>query len=162
MDARNGSFWPRDYAKIVGRKFVRLAAPYYLFWLLLWSLTPRVAEGAIWYNTDKFYMSCDDDWLYTLLFIGNIVPAQMDPYAGCYQQAFPLQLDLQITMIVPIVAVISYKFPILGTLLGLVLIMTNILLNMHYTYKYDLKIGFLDVHNYYLLQSIIAKPWSKL
>lgn len=36
------------------------------------------------------------------------------------------------------------------------------MLNMHYTYKFDLKIGFLDVHNYYLMQSIVAKPWSKL
>ena len=50
----------------------------------------------------------------------------------------------------------------MAVLVGIVLICTNIALNMHYTYKYHLRIGFLDIANYYLLQSIIAKPWSKL
>ena len=38
----------------------------------------------------------------------------------------------------------------------------NVLLNVYYTYKYDLTIGLIDVNNYYLLQSIISKPWTKL
>ena len=84
MEARNGNFYFKDYAKIIGRKFIRLAAPYYLIWFLLWSLTPRVAEGALWYNTEKTYMTCQDDWLYTLLFIGNLVPAEMNIYQDCY------------------------------------------------------------------------------
>lgn len=86
----------------------------------------------------------------------------MDPYTGCFQQAFPLQLDLQITLFVPLIAVISYKAPYLGVLLGIALVFANIGINMIYTFEYHLKIGFLDISNYYLLQSIIAKPWTKL
>jgi hypothetical protein len=53
-------------------------------WLLLWSMTPRIATGAIWYNTYNSFATCKDDWPYTLLFIGNLVPGDMDPYTGCY------------------------------------------------------------------------------
>lgn len=59
-------------------------------------------------------------------------------------------------------AILAYKLPTMAVLLGVALIFTNIALNMLYTYKYHLKIGFLDISNYFLLQSIIAKPWSKL
>ena len=69
---------------------------------------------------------------------------------------------MKITLIVPLVSIVAFKYPSVGVVLGMTLILINILLNMHYTYVHDLKIGFLDIHNYYLLQSIVAKPWSKL
>jgi hypothetical protein len=42
------------------------------------------------------------------------------------------------------------------------LILSNVFMNMVYTYKYELKMGFLHVNNYYLLSAIIAKPWVHL
>lgn len=43
---------------------------------------------------------------------------------------------------------LAYKLPAMAILLGMILICANIVLNMHYTYKYHLKIGFLDIYNY--------------
>ena len=42
------------------------------------------------------------------------------------------------------------------------MIFTNVWINMYYTSVYDLKIGMITVHNYFLLSSILAKPWTKL
>ena len=33
---------------------------------------------------------------------------------------------------------------------------------MYYTYVYDLRIGMITVHNYFLLSSVLAKPYTKL
>ena len=67
---------------------------------------------------------------------------------------------MQLTMIVPIVAMVIWKLPSCGYCLCFVLIAFNAVYNMAMTNKYDLKIGLVNVHNYRLLQAIIAKPWS--
>lgn len=62
----------------------------------------------------------------------------------------------------PLLAIIAYRLPKIGIMLGILMIIGNILLNMHYTYKYNLQIGLLSPHNYMLLQTIIARPWTKI
>jgi hypothetical protein len=47
-------------------------------------------------------------------------------------------------------------------MLCIFLIFGNVLINMYYTSVYDLRIGMITVHNYFLLSSILAKPWTKL
>lgn len=91
MDAKGGKVLSLlDIIKIILRKFLRLAVPYYLMWLLLWCLTSRLGQGPIYANTNITFMDCKDNWVYTALFVGNIWPMDMPPYQGCYQQAFPL------------------------------------------------------------------------
>ena len=59
-------------------------------------------------------------------------------------------------------AIIAYKNKKLAVIICLALVAANMAVNISYVYKYNLKAGFLHVNNYYLLQSIIAKPWTKL
>lgn len=85
MDAKNGSALSLcDIFKIIVRKFYRLAIPYYLLWLILWTVTSRSGSGALWANTSVTYEDCKDKWIYTLLFVGNLFPADMKPYEGCF------------------------------------------------------------------------------
>lgn len=91
MEAQGGkALSVKDYFKIVGRKYFRLALPLYIVWLLLWCLNSRLFTGPIWHNTNIVYEDCKELWWPTFLFIGNLVPNEMNPYKGCLQQAFPL------------------------------------------------------------------------
>lgn len=162
MEARDGTFTPLDYIKIVLRKFFRLAIPYYFFWLLLWCLNSRVFNGPIWHNSNARYETCKDQWWPTALFIGNLVPEDMYPYGDCYQQAFPLQVDMQLTLFVPLIAMLAYKHGSLASFLCVAFIIGNIFISMFYANKYDLVIGMLNVRNFSLLTGVIAKPWLHL
>lgn len=144
------------------RKYLRLAPAYYSMWMIVWAFTSRLSQGPMWHNTDNNTRTCEDQWMSTLFMLGNLFPKEMEPYSGCYQQAWPLQLDIQIAFFVPLFAIICWKSPVMGTLMSFGLIVANVFINMHYSMKYDLTIGLIDVNNYYLLQSIISKPWTKL
>mmetsp|Transcript_2676 Transcript_2676/g.4502 ORF Transcript_2676/g.4502 Transcript_2676/m.4502 type:complete len:478 (-) Transcript_2676:445-1878(-) len=162
MEARGGLLTAGDILKLYARKFLRLAPPYYLMWFVLWGLTPRAGDGPIWHNTEIGFNTCKDNFLPTLFFAGNLFPTEIVPYTGCFQQAWPLQIDLQLCLVVPFIAMVYWKSAVAGNTLSGLLIVANMLLNMHYTFKYDLKIGFVHVNNYYLMEGIIAKPWTKL
>jgi rhamnogalacturonyl hydrolase YesR len=84
MDAKNDALSVKDILKIYARKFLRLAPAYYGMWVLLWAATARIGDGAIWHNTNITFESCNVQWLPTLFMAGNIVPWEMNPYAGCY------------------------------------------------------------------------------
>lgn len=94
MEAKNETLNSGDIMKFYIRKFMRLAPAYYGMWALLWSATSRIGQGAIWHNTDISFEKCKDEWLPTLLMIGNLAPSEMNPYEGCYQFAWPLQIDM--------------------------------------------------------------------
>lgn len=136
---------------------------YYIMWIVIWCMTSRLSSGPIWHRTDKLVYKCDENWVSTLFMAGNLFPVEQEPFKGCYQQAWPLQLDFQICFVVPIIAILLHKIPMVyGVIVCLLMIFVNIGINMYYTYKYDLTIGLIDVGNYYLLETIIMKPWTKL
>ena len=80
MEAKNGSLGHDDILKMYIRKFLRLAPAYYGMWAILWGATARFGQGAIWHNTNISFETCKDNWLPTLLMIGNLVPGEMNPY----------------------------------------------------------------------------------
>lgn len=162
MDAQDGVLSSKDILKMYMRKFLRLAPIYYGMWIFIWALTARFGHGSLWHNTNMNVESCKTDWIWTLLFMGNIFPNQMVPYTGCYQQAWPLQIDMQIAIIVPPLAIVFYKSPTFGVIISFIMIFANIAINMLYTYEYGLTIGVINHGQYYLLQAIIGKPWTKL
>ena len=69
---------------------------------------------------------------------------------------------MQISLIVPFIAIIAYKAPFVAILFSLALIFANAVVTVYYVDKYDIKAGFMAVDNYYLLTGIIGKPWTKL
>ena len=161
MEAKGGLLGPVDILKFWARKFLRLAPAYYFMWIFMLGLIARLGEGPIWNFTDMDFEQCKRQWLPTFFFFGNIIPSIMPPYTGCYQFAWPLQLDLQIALFVPLIAMIYWKSRVAGNTLMFLFILTNIAVNMYYSYTYDLKIGFVHTNNFYLLQAIISKPWTK-
>jgi hypothetical protein len=86
----------------------------------------------------------------------------MAPWATCYQQAWPLQLDLQIYLLVPWLAVVFWKWPKLGTAVSALLVVANMVINIMIADRYGLKIGWADVHQYNILAALLTKPWSKI
>lgn len=69
---------------------------------------------------------------------------------------------MQLTLVVPIVSMVLWKIPALGYVLCIILIMFNITYNMYMTNLYNLKVGFINVHNWEMLQAVIGKPWCHL
>jgi len=94
MDAKGSMLGVTDVLRLYSRKFFRLAIPYYLMWITVWVLQSRITNGPIWHNTDNTFQTCQDHWLSTLFFAGNLYPSLMEPYVGCFPQAFALQIDL--------------------------------------------------------------------
>ena len=42
------------------------------------------------------------------------------------------------------------------------MIIASVIINMRLVDKFNLTIGIIDTNNYFLLQAIISKPWTKL
>ena len=162
MEANDGSLSVLDILKLYMRKFLRLAPAYYCMWIIIWGLSARIGTGPIWHTTNMNMLTCETMWWPTLLFIGNLYPVNIAPYSGCYQQAWPLQVDFQIALFIPFLAIIFYKSNLAGVMISILFICANIAINMYYTYQYGLTIGLLDHGQYYLMQTIISKPWTKL
>ena len=150
MDAKHSILSFGDIVKIWLRKFMRLAPVYYTMWPIIWALTSRLVQGPISYNGNINMATCSTDWKQTLFMVGNL-SMDMSPYNGCYQQAWPLQMDMQLTLFVPFIAVLLWKLPKVGITFCFMMIIANLFINYFITQKYDLKIGFADVHNYFLL-----------
>lgn len=84
MDSKDGVLSIVDILKIWARKWLRMAPMYYFVWMFSWALTSRIASGPLWTNTNMAYETCPDNWVYTLLWVGNIFPNLMPPYTGCF------------------------------------------------------------------------------
>lgn len=161
MDAKEKTLDLADWFKIVMRKFFRLAPVYYSCWIIMWALTPYVVQGALSYVSNNNMTSCSSDWVSTMFMASNL-SFTITPYMGCYQSAWPLQVDLQLTLITPILAMIIWKSRILGMLVCTLLIVSNMAINYYLSIKYQLKIGLVDAHNYELLSKLVSKPWTHL
>lgn len=94
MKAKDDSLSLGDILKIIVRKFLRLAPVYYSMWFVIWVLTYRIGDGPIWHWSYDNVITCRDDWLETVFMVGNLNLTDMRPYYGCYQQAWPLQMDM--------------------------------------------------------------------
>ena len=90
MDAKKGILSPLDIVRLWLKKFLRLAPSYYIMWLLIWTCTSRASQGPLWHLAQINTQTCSEDWVPTFYMVGNIWPKQMDPYAGCYQMAWPI------------------------------------------------------------------------
>ena len=55
---------------------------------------------------------------------------------------------------------VMFKNPVCGCIVCIFMIFFNVTYNMAMTYYYELKIGYINVHNYEALQVIVAKPWA--
>lgn len=141
MNAQDSVLTIGDYFKIILRKFIRLAPVYYTCWLFLWAATPNVVTGPLSYLAANNMISCSTDWVATLFMAGNIFVPNMVINQGCYQSSWPLQMDIQLTLIVPLVACLLWKKRNWGIALCFMLIIGNMFINYAITVAYDLKIG---------------------
>ena len=56
---------------------------------------------------------------------------------------------------------IMWKSHIIGCILCFTMIITGSAMNFYLADKYNLTIGLIDTNNFFLLQSIVSKPWTK-
>lgn len=137
-----------DILSLYARKFLRLAPAYYGLWLLEWAFTSRIAHGKLWHRTRPLYAACaNGKWVRTALWVSNLSTGEesMAPWATCYQQAWPLQLDLQMYLLVPWIAMVFWKWPKLGMTVSTLLVLANMVINIVVADRYNLKIGWADV-----------------
>ena len=82
IEATGNKFGVIDILKIIFRKYIRLAIPYYLMWIILWILSSRITSGPIWHMTNITFETCSNtgDFLATLFFVGNLYPNKMAAY----------------------------------------------------------------------------------
>ena len=74
--------------------------------------------------------NCETQWPYVLTMTGTLFGSSMEtPFAGCYQVSWPLQLDMQITIFIPFIAILIWKSKPLGVLFCLGLIVANWYIN---------------------------------
>ncbi len=84
------------------------------------------------------------------------------PLMGCYQQAWALQIDMQITVFMPFVAVLFYNSKRMGYALCFAMILASWVANYCLVVEYDLKIAFMDAHMHNWLKAIVSKPYTRL
>jgi hypothetical protein len=70
--------------------------------------------------------------------------------------------EMQLSLLVPLYAIVYKRAPVIAAVVGIVLILFNIGINMEASYRYDLKAGAFALENYYLFDSIFRKPYSKI
>jgi len=163
MNAKEASLSKTDILKVYGRKFMRLAPAYYSIWLVVYIVTPRVITGPNAYNAAGNMYNCANEWPYVATMTANVLGTSMDqPFSGCYQMSWPIQLDMQITLFIPFIAILLWKNKDAGIVFCLFLIVANWGINYAITIHYNIKIGFMDVHNYFWLQGMISKPWTRV
>ncbi len=76
--------------------------------------------------------------------------------------AWPLQVDMQVSVFIPFLAIIMWKSHMLGCAICTAMIAASVVINMNLVSKFGITIGLIDTNNYFLLQAIISKPWTKL
>ena len=59
-------------------------------WAVVCLLSARGGDASNWHNIDDNMKTCSDDWVYSVLMIGNILPNNQGFYEGCYQMAWPI------------------------------------------------------------------------
>lgn len=161
MEARKGDLTIFDYAKIILRKFFRLAPAYYGMWMIMWVAQSRTGDGPIWHITNMNFETCKDDWYSTFFWHANL-SKEMVPYSGCYSFAWPLQVDMQITLFVPLLVNLYFKMPNFGFLVCVLMICLNAQILIALTEINGFKIGMMSTNNFWFFNDVFAKPWTKL
>jgi peptidoglycan/LPS O-acetylase OafA/YrhL len=72
MNAKDSILTVGDVLKILTRKFLRLAPVYYTMWAIIWAITSRMIQGPRSYMGNINMATCDTDWKYTMLMVGNL------------------------------------------------------------------------------------------
>jgi len=92
MEVKGKELTRADILKIIFNKFLRLAPCYYICWVLVAILSPRIISGPVSYNSsEKNMYGCKENWIYVATMTSNLFGTAMDvPFEGCYQQAWAI------------------------------------------------------------------------
>jgi peptidoglycan/LPS O-acetylase OafA/YrhL len=152
-----------DVLKAFGRKLLRLVPVYWAIFLIAWGLYPRVTDGGpTWYLSAGLFEQCEDYWWARMLLIGNLVPSFSPPVTGCFFWGWVIDVDVQLTLVVPLF-VYAYLFNRkFGHACVLICVVFGTFVNMAIVDKYNLKVGWLAPENWKMLAYLIEKPWNHI
>jgi hypothetical protein len=113
-----------DVGKALLRKILRIGPIYYAIFFIGWGLFPRVSAGPIWYKNGMMFETCNEDWWAVLLFSGNLYPYFSAPNEGCFYWGWIIDVDIQLTIIIPIMVFAYLRSKLVGhlTLAALILV----------------------------------------
>lgn len=137
---------PLDVLKAFARKLLRLVPVYWAIFFLSWGMYPRSTNGGpFWYVSANLFESCNDDWWARILLIGNLVPefTSQAPICGCFFWGWIIDVDIQLTLVVPLF-VYAYLFnKKLGHAMIFIFIIFGMFVNMAIVNAWDIKVGWL-------------------
>jgi hypothetical protein len=136
--------------------------PVYMFCLLfMWSMTPYLGNGPLWFNvTEAFYEDCHKYWYANLLYLNNFLPNYKTE--SCLGSSWYLADDMQFFFISPIILVVYLKINKLaawGIIGGLNLL--NIATSAAIAHHFDLNpVIFTTGNNYF--DYYYVKPYCRV
>ena len=127
-------FWPMMYLD----RYLRLAPPYIMIFLLYVFVVPYVGEGPLWTAKDFPVKNegCHNYWWAYFLFVNNFIPT--GEASECLGYYWYISNDFQLFILSPFLILPLYYYPIIGSfiLFGLLLGSSAVLaINMANTYR---------------------------
>ena len=153
----------KDVVFAFARKLLRIVPVYWAIFFLSWGLYPRsVNGGPDWFISANLFQTCKDDWWARVLLIGNLVPYFTAPIYGCFFWAWVIEVDIQLSLVVPIFVYAYLKNPKLGHVIIVLSTMIGIAVNELIVDYYGYKVGWLASGNWTALSYLIEKPWNHI
>ena len=92
--------------------------------------------------------------------IGNLFPADAIPFDGCFQESWPLQIEMQLFLLIPIIAFSYKKYPRVTLMTGAILVLINLMILFSYYHSHGITISYINMRNYRFGLNSVNKPWS--
>lgn len=140
---KNNTVTLGDITKAYLRKVLRMVPTVWIIFLLSWGIYPRMNSGPIWSDSRQLFATCSETWWTKLLMIGNLVPFFKPATYGCFYWSWVIDVDLQLALIVPWLVVLYLKWPLVGNIFCIGVILAGIGANMWITHLYNLKAGWI-------------------
>ena len=92
--------------------------------------------------------------------VGNIFPLDAIPFEGCFQESWPLQLEMQLFILISIIVKCFKRYPQSTVLLVALLICLNFVILFRYYHSHGLSVAYVNMHNYRYGLNSVMKPWN--
>jgi len=157
-----GTLFFSDYAKMWGRKFLRLAPVFYFVFFVGWAIFPYMGAGPIWYNSNLMYEECSKYWWAQLLFISNLYPNFQAPNEGCFFWSYIIEVDLQLALFIPLFIAVYRRNDLAGHIFAFFSTVVCVIGSLYTCNKYGLRAGTLAYENWNMFTFTLQKPWCHL
>jgi hypothetical protein len=94
--------------------------------------------------------------------IGNLYPYFTAPNEGCFYWGWIIDVDIQLTLLIPIFVCAYLKSKVIGHVTLAIFMILATIIGSWTVYEYDIKAGILASQNWFLFAYVLEKPWSHI